>query len=370
MKFSKTMLAAFLASLTEARFNMYWDEWHTEAPSADVLSKVTHITTAFATSTTFNSGSSFTPFETVQNIKSTYGSDKKVIIAIGGWGDTSGFSNGAENNGTRATYAKNVAAMLESTGADGVDIDWEYPGGNGDDYKQTPNSQKVDEIQQYPEFLAQLRAAIGPNKELSIAVPGLARDMIAFTQETGPKIWPSVDIINVMAYDLMNRRDNVTKHASSVEGAKASVQNYLDIGAPADKINLGFPFYAKWFKTASDCSSQPLGCPTMPLEDAQGADTGNSGSMTFEANPVDTPPAGVAESWTRAQAGGKLDEQAGGEYFFDAQENIFWTWDTEDIIEQKFTDIIDPLKVGGAMAWSLGEDTDGWKHIAAISNQL
>lgn len=42
------------------------------------------------------------------------------MIAIGGWGDTSGFSAGAKDDASRTLYAKNVAAMLESVGADGV----------------------------------------------------------------------------------------------------------------------------------------------------------------------------------------------------------------------------------------------------------
>jgi chitinase len=77
-----------------------------------------------------------------------------------------------------------------------IDIDWEYPGGNGADYKQVPNEQKKYEIEAFPKLLAAVRAAIG-DKLLSIAVPGKKGDMIAFTAETGPKIWPSVDYINV-----------------------------------------------------------------------------------------------------------------------------------------------------------------------------
>jgi len=372
MKFSKSVLAAALASLTEARFVMYWDQWHTGAPSADVVSKVTHITTAFAASTLFNTNppQPYTPFQSVQSIKSTFGQDKKVMIAIGGWGDTSGFSAGCKDNQTISTFAQGVAQMLKDTGADGVDIDWEYPGGNGDDYKQVPNSDKVGEIAAYPKVLAAIRDAIGPEKLLSIAVPGLSRDMIAFTAEQGPKIWESVDMVNVMSYDLMNRRDTETKHHTSIQGSKEAVQNYIDIGLDPEKINLGFAFYAKWFKTAQDCGSQPLGCPVVPLEDAQGQDTGNSGAMTFEASPVDTPPADVAASWSKAKNAGELDSEAGGEYYYDSDAKIFWTWDTEDLMKQKFSDIVDPLKVGGVMAWSLGEDSDGWKHIAAISSEL
>jgi chitinase len=40
-----------------------------------------------------------------------------------------------------------------------------------------------------------------------------------------------------MSYDLMNRRDNVTNHHASVEGAKKTVENYINIGAPPEKMN-------------------------------------------------------------------------------------------------------------------------------------
>lgn len=52
-----------------------------------------------------------------------------------------------------------------------LDIDWEYPGGNGGDYKQVPNSEKTYQIDAYPKALAAIRTAIG-DKLLSIAVPG------------------------------------------------------------------------------------------------------------------------------------------------------------------------------------------------------
>ena len=52
------------------------------------------------------------------------------------------------------------------------DIDWEYPGGNGADYKQIPNTDKAYQVEAYPKFLAATRRAIGKDKILSIAVPG------------------------------------------------------------------------------------------------------------------------------------------------------------------------------------------------------
>jgi chitinase len=78
-----------------------------------------------------------------------------------------------------------------------LDIDWEYPGGNGADYRQVPNSQKTHEIEAFPELLRMVRDAIGNDKILSIAVPGKAGDMMAFTKETGPRIWAPLDHVNV-----------------------------------------------------------------------------------------------------------------------------------------------------------------------------
>lgn len=51
-------------------------------------------------------------------------------------------------------------------------MDWEYPGGNGGDYKQVPNSEKTYQIDAFPKLLAETRSAIGKDKILSIAVPG------------------------------------------------------------------------------------------------------------------------------------------------------------------------------------------------------
>lgn len=77
-----------------------------------------------------------------------------------------------------------------------TDGDWEYPGGNGEDYKKNPNEGKVDEITNYALLLRAIKTAIG-DKELSIAVPGKEIDMIAYTTEQVPIINGIVDYVNV-----------------------------------------------------------------------------------------------------------------------------------------------------------------------------
>jgi chitinase len=60
------------------------------------------------------------PFEPVETLRKRFGPDTKVMVAIGGWGDTKGFSEGAKDDASRARYAKNVATMIEDLGIDGV----------------------------------------------------------------------------------------------------------------------------------------------------------------------------------------------------------------------------------------------------------
>ena len=95
--------------------------WHISSlPSSDLVSSVTHAIMAFAPSENFNSGSTFTPFESIDTFRARFPSTTKIMVAIGGWGDNAGFSTAAVSETSRSTYAKNVAAMLESTGLDGV----------------------------------------------------------------------------------------------------------------------------------------------------------------------------------------------------------------------------------------------------------
>ena len=53
-----------------------------------------------------------------------------------------------------------------------------------------------------------------------------------------------------MTYDLMNRRDKVTIHHTSVVGSLEAVENYLNLGLAPDKTDTGFS-YAMYFQTAS-----------------------------------------------------------------------------------------------------------------------
>jgi len=205
---------------------------------------------------------------------------------------------------------------------------------------------------------------------ISAAVPGLKRDMLAFTHETVPRIMRHLDFLNVMTYDLMNRRDTVTKHHTGVQLSLEAVDAYVKNGAAPQRINLGLAFYAKYFRTEHDACSNgdsPIGCPTLLLEDPKtGTDLGRSGAFSWH----DSVPSEVAESFTRAIEHGVYDEQEGGYYYWDSEENLWWTFDTADAIRRKFSLIFNKRRLGGVFAWGLGEDAPVYEHLSALNGVL
>ncbi|OLN96134.1 Chitinase 1-like protein 1 [Colletotrichum chlorophyti] len=418
-------LAVDIASANKVatpRYVMYYDQYHPSGiPDKSIVSEVTHVITAFANSSLFASepAGEYKPFRPLDEIRSLFKNGTKVCMAIGGWGDTAGFSAGASTNEKRNKYAKNVVNAAVKLGYDCIDVDWEYPAGNGADYKQIPNANKTSEINTFPLLLSAIKTQLKHHKmELSVTAPGLKRDMIAFTKHSVPKINAAVDHFTVMTYDLMNRRDNITAHHTDVKHSLEAIDTYLALGVDAAKVNLGFALYAKWFTTAAgyDCS-KGLGCPTVLLEDAQGQDTGNSGAVTFEtANFQEAPknlttstdsscgagtfykcPTGsccsqygfcgstaahcgngcqsdygvcngtsTLSSFKTAMANGKTDEVNGGQWYWDPAGPFFWTWDTPALVTRKFNDIVKARGIGGVAAWSLGEDSYDFGLLKAI----
>jgi GH18 family chitinase len=240
--------------------------------------------------------------------------------------------------------------------------------GNGEDYKQIPNSERAWEVEAYPLLLADVRAALGPTTLISSAVPGLERDMMAFTPDTTPKMLSHLDFLNVMTYDMMNRRDTVTRHHTGVSLSMAAIDAYISRGAPPEKLNLGFAFYTKWFKTVHcEDNRHPIGCPTLLLEDpVTGADMGRTGGFSWH----DGIPDDVAGSFAKAQSKGTYDAKDGGYYYWDEDEDVWWTYDTPEAIVKKFPLIVQEKGLGGVFAWGLGEDAPEFQHLKAVSKGL
>lgn len=94
---------------------------HYVVPDLSLVSDVTHVALAFMRSSIFNvpDGSEWPLFTTVEEVRRQFSNGTAVMVAIGGWGDTTGFSKAAATDSSRKLFARNVKAMIEKTGADG-----------------------------------------------------------------------------------------------------------------------------------------------------------------------------------------------------------------------------------------------------------
>jgi chitinase len=66
-----------------------------------------------------NNTAAFQPKVPISTIRSEF-PNAKVMIAVGGWGDTVGFSKAVLSQAGMAQFAGDVQTMLQNTGADGV----------------------------------------------------------------------------------------------------------------------------------------------------------------------------------------------------------------------------------------------------------
>lgn len=90
-------------------------------PEPALVSDITHVALAFMQSSIFNQAqpSAWPLFTTVETVRSQFATGTSIMVAIGGWGDTAGFSEAAASDTSRKLFAKNLKAMVDSTGADG-----------------------------------------------------------------------------------------------------------------------------------------------------------------------------------------------------------------------------------------------------------
>lgn len=165
----------------------------------------------------------------------------KVLLSIGGWG-SGRFSEMAANDEYRRAFAADCDRVVKEFALDGIDIDWEYPTSSMANISSSP-----DDTENFTLLMQDIRAAIGNEKELTLATVASAR-YIDFKA-----ILPSVDFVNIMAYDMAYDMASAPKHHSALYPSGHSgditsdgaVTAHLKAGVPPSKLVMGMPFYGR-----------------------------------------------------------------------------------------------------------------------------
>ena len=213
---------------------------------------LTVVSTAFAIPAEDNS-LYFTQWNSIDILKrliaNGHAKGTKVAITIGGWTGSKYFSTAVSTAANREQFAQNIADMVNLYKADGVDLDWEYPGQKGADGNIIDSQDSAN----FLIFLRLLRAKFGKDKIISLATP--------LNVWYGDKNAPMTDVreyakvldhVLLMNYDVWGSSTNPGPNApmnycgdSWQPGSNAvnAVKNWKAAGMPARQIMLGVPAY-------------------------------------------------------------------------------------------------------------------------------
>jgi len=271
-----------------------------------------------------------------------------VLISVGGWLWSGGFSDMALTGESRARFIDSVMDFIKHYDLDGLDVDWEYPGEPG-----AGHTFRSEDRQDYTALLKELRERFdaatkksGKKLYLTIAA-GASNDFLAHTDMA--QVARYVDTVNVMAYDYYEPgSDPTTGHSAPLytnprdphkDSADASVKAFEAAGVPANKIVLGMPFYGHVWSSVTD-SEHGLYEPGKP---------GSPGSAPFNVIESTMLGHGFTRYW---------DSISQVPWLFNAGTRTFVSYEDEQSIKGKCRYVIDG-KLAGMMFWELEDDPEG-----------
>ncbi|XP_034550763.1 chitinase-3-like protein 1 [Notolabrus celidotus] len=201
----------------------------------------------------------------------------KTLLAVGGLTfSNQKFSAMVQTQKNRADFIKSVVNLLKTTGFDGLNLDWRNPGGAG--------GQPQDK-QKFTELCEELNTALKAEGLILSASVSAERSTIDASYEV-EKIAMQLDFINVLTYDFHGPWEKVIGHHSPLfQGsedtgdnmylnADSALKYWMEQGAPAEKLNMGFAAYGRAFSLSSN--STDVGAPASgPGE--EGCYTGEEG---------------------------------------------------------------------------------------------
>ena len=178
----------------------------------------------------------------------------KVVLSVGGWG-AGGFSEAASTQASRQHFADSATKLLMDNDADGLDVDWEYPGHSESGIHSSPQDRSNLTL-----LLKGIHAALdvagqskGRHYTLSMAIAdGPFIDGIDIAA-----IAPYLDWFNLMTYDFVNSMTPTTGHHSGLHASPLTptdarttdraVRQFLAAGVPPKKLLIGAAFYGREF---------------------------------------------------------------------------------------------------------------------------
>ncbi len=292
----------------------------------------------------------------------------KLFISLGGWTWSKNFSRYSTTAAARQTmvsscidiYLKGNLPVGDGAGGvgaaagvfDGIDIDWEYPGGGGQPYNTVSPDDKRNFTLLLAEFRRQLNALTsqtGRQYYLTIAA-GAGADKIDNTEPA--QYSQSLDWINLMTYDyhggfepqgptnfqsnLLMDPNNPATGVVKTYATETAVNKLLAAGVPAQKLVIGIPFYGRGWTGVANGGVNGL------YQRATGPAFG-----TYEA--------GIEDYKVLAPRNAPKFYHPVTKQLWTYNGSEFWSFDDPTVIATKAA-YVNSLGLGGLFSWSLDGD--------------
>ena len=261
--------------------------------------------------------------------------DLKVLLMIGGWGEhADGFSMMARDAAKRTEFCQACKKHIDDYGLDGIDLDWEYPGGG-----PSSNGKSDADPKNFVLVLKELRETIGDTKIISYASSSSAKYM------DWKGAMDYLDYVNVMTYDMGKPpKHNSPLRSSSVfsqTGCAESIDLHVKAGVPLNRMNLGVPFYGHGITPyASDVKYNEM------------ADILAATSGTYAG-----------------KNNRKWDDTAKVPYLTDGSGTILLSYDDPESVGYKGKFVLEK-KLGGAMFWEFRHDDASHSMLKALCKAI
>lgn len=278
--------------------------------------------------------------------------DLKILISIGGWTWSGGFSDAVLTEESRKIFTDSAIDYLIRHDLDGLDFDWEYPGLPGDD-----NVYRTEDKENFVLMLKSVRVALDSLGALNnihylstIASAGFKEYLDVNDMAEAQKY---LDFINIMTYDFIVQGDKPTGHHTNLyadgrkkRSAENAVLDHVDAGIPIEKLVMGMAFYGRSW---------------------QEVNPENNGLYQMGKAGKGFPFSAIEELIASGDYQRYWDDVSNAPYLWNAKDKIFVTYEDPESISRK-VQFIKKHKMGGAMFWEYNEDSDERTLLNAINN--